>query len=159
MRGLTEDPYAVLGIPRDATPGEIKRAYRRKVFENHPDRTPHDARAAERFRLASAAYERLREAGWYIREAATPPHEPSSDAAPQRPEHWADGEPIHYPSPEECKALALDAKLPKMEPHKKVFYFLVGTLAMYYLLETARGGESGTSGAIEYYERQNKPLR
>jgi len=34
---MTFDPYVELGVPRDASPGEIKRAHRKRAFETHPD--------------------------------------------------------------------------------------------------------------------------
>ncbi len=53
------DPYGVLGISRDATLDEIKRAFRGRAKELHPDANPGDDGAAERFKDASAAYEIL----------------------------------------------------------------------------------------------------
>jgi DnaJ-class molecular chaperone len=53
------DPYNVLGISRDATLDEIKRAFRTRAKELHPDANPDDENAAERFKDASAAYEIL----------------------------------------------------------------------------------------------------
>ncbi len=50
------DHYAVLGLTREATQDEIKRAYRRLALECHPDRFPGDADAEARFRRVSAAY-------------------------------------------------------------------------------------------------------
>ncbi len=52
------DYYATLGVPRDATAEEIKRAYRRLARELHPDVNP-DAAAQQRFRAVSTAYEVL----------------------------------------------------------------------------------------------------
>ena len=53
------DPYAALDCPRDADAGTLKRAYRRIVKENHPDRNPGDARAEARFKEAAAAWDLL----------------------------------------------------------------------------------------------------
>src|SRR6201992_3440779 len=52
------DYYATLGVGRDATGEEIKRAYRRLARELHPDVNP-DPAAQERFKAVTAAYEVL----------------------------------------------------------------------------------------------------
>ena len=53
-----QDHYAALGVSRDASPDEIKRAYRRLARELHPDINP-DAVTQERFKEITAAYEVL----------------------------------------------------------------------------------------------------
>ena len=54
-----KDYYATLGVPREATPEEIKKAYRKKALEFHPDRNPSNPKAAEQFKRVSEAYEVL----------------------------------------------------------------------------------------------------
>lgn len=49
--------YQVLGISREASDEDIKKAYRKLVFEHHPDRNPHKADAEVRIRAINAAYE------------------------------------------------------------------------------------------------------
>jgi molecular chaperone DnaJ len=53
------DYYEVLGVGREASPAEIKRAYRKQAMDNHPDRNPGDAAAEERFKEAAEAFEVL----------------------------------------------------------------------------------------------------
>ncbi len=51
------DPYTVLGVAKDASDEEIRRAFRRLAKELHPDVRPNDQASADRFRGVSAAYE------------------------------------------------------------------------------------------------------
>jgi len=51
------DFYRVLGVPREASDDVIKKAYRKLVFEHHPDRHPNSKEAEEKIREINAAYE------------------------------------------------------------------------------------------------------
>jgi molecular chaperone DnaJ len=53
------DYYEVLGVERDASEKEIKKAYRRVAMKFHPDRNPDDKDSEEKFKEASEAYEIL----------------------------------------------------------------------------------------------------
>lgn len=53
------DPYGILGVPRGAGLDEIKRAYRQRAKELHPDLNAGDEAAAERFRDLRRAYDML----------------------------------------------------------------------------------------------------
>ena len=53
------DPYQVLGVSRDASDEEIKKAYRKLTKENHPDLHPGDKACEERFKEGNEAYEVL----------------------------------------------------------------------------------------------------
>ena len=50
------DYYEILDIARDASPEDIKKAYRKKALHFHPDRNPDDKKAEERFKEAAEAY-------------------------------------------------------------------------------------------------------
>jgi len=54
-----QDFYSTLGVSNGATPEEIKKAYRKKALECHPDRNPDNPKAAEMFKKISEAYEVL----------------------------------------------------------------------------------------------------
>src|SRR3989442_2212249 len=53
---VKRDYYEVLGVARQASPEELKRAFRKIAMDSHPDRNPDDAVAHERFKEASEAY-------------------------------------------------------------------------------------------------------
>lgn len=57
-----DDPYAVLGVARTASEDEIRRAYRKLAKKHHPDLNQGDARAEERFKAVSVAYDLLSDA-------------------------------------------------------------------------------------------------
>ncbi len=53
------DCYEVLGVARDASEDQIKKAYRKMAMKYHPDRNPGDKEAEEKFKEATEAYEIL----------------------------------------------------------------------------------------------------
>jgi len=53
------DYYEILGVPRNATEAELKKAYRRLAMKYHPDRNPDDDQTEARFKEAKEAYEIL----------------------------------------------------------------------------------------------------
>jgi molecular chaperone DnaJ len=55
------DYYEVLGVNRNATDDEIKKAYRKLALQYHPDRNPNDKAAEEKFKEVTEAYEVLRD--------------------------------------------------------------------------------------------------
>ena len=59
---MKEDYYEVLGISKNATAAEIKKAYRKKALQYHPDKNPGDSSAEEKFKKSAEAYEVLSDA-------------------------------------------------------------------------------------------------
>ena len=53
------DPYKTLGVARDASEADIKKAYRKLAKELHPDRNKDNPKASERFSLVTNAYDLL----------------------------------------------------------------------------------------------------
>ncbi len=58
---MSDDPYSVLGVAKDASEAQIKKAYRRIAKECHPDLKPGDAEAEAKFKAAAAAYDLLKD--------------------------------------------------------------------------------------------------
>lgn len=57
-----KDFYSVLGVTRQATPDEIKKAYRKLAMKFHPDKNPGDKAAEDKFKEATEAYDVLSDA-------------------------------------------------------------------------------------------------
>src|SRR5215218_4159226 len=62
MAATKPDLYKVLGVGRNASDEEIKKAYRKLARRYHPDTNPGDAQAEERFKEVSAAHDVLSDA-------------------------------------------------------------------------------------------------
>ena len=53
---MSEDYYKILGVKKDASDGDIKKAYRKLAMKYHPDHTKGDKSAEEKFKKISEAY-------------------------------------------------------------------------------------------------------
>ena len=56
---MIDDPYQVLGVSPDASPDEIKKAYRALAKKYHPDLHPNDPEAARKMNEINAAYDQI----------------------------------------------------------------------------------------------------
>lgn len=82
MSRTAPDPYAVLGIPREATSEQVQRAYRRLAKRYHPDLHP-DAQTNQQMRRVNRAWEALSTPASRARYDAE-----STLSKPARSEHW-----------------------------------------------------------------------
>ena len=60
---MAKDYYATLEVPRDASPDDIQKAYRKLARKYHPDMNPDDKTAKSKFQQVQAAYDVLNDAG------------------------------------------------------------------------------------------------
>ena len=56
---MSKDLYSILGVPRTASEEDIRRAYKRKAKDLHPDLNPNNKAKAEQFKAVSSAYDIL----------------------------------------------------------------------------------------------------
>src|SRR5918998_1055493 len=59
MATAARDLYEILGVPKNASAADVKKAYRKLARESHPDKNPGDAAAEERFKEIQGAYDVL----------------------------------------------------------------------------------------------------
>ncbi|MGH2456406.1 MAG: J domain-containing protein [Candidatus Limnocylindria bacterium] len=89
MAHHTMDPYAVLGVPRDATAQRVAQAFRRLAKQHHPDLHP-DAVTSERMRRINQAWHILSNPARRARydNRASRPWQPGSGGSPGPTGHW-----------------------------------------------------------------------
>lgn len=93
---VEDDPYSTLGVTWGASAESIRRAFRTLARLHHPDRNPGNPQAEARFKLISAAFQRLKAAGWSLPRpsASSIPVADDTDAPEpeyHRPQYWPDG--------------------------------------------------------------------
>ena len=69
---MIDDPYQVLGVSRDASDEEIKRAYRTLTKKYHPDLHPGDEACAKKMQEINAAYDQIKNPEKYQRSTSGP---------------------------------------------------------------------------------------
>ena len=78
------DPYETLGVARDASQDDIRKAYRKAAKESHPDLNPGKPEAEARFKDINAAYDIVGDAGKRKRYDAGEIDETGAERAPER---------------------------------------------------------------------------
>ena len=65
---MVDDPYKVLGLPRNASDEDVKRAYRTLAKKYHPDLNPGDQEAARKMKEVNEAYDQIKNPEKYARQ-------------------------------------------------------------------------------------------
>ena len=68
---MVDDPYKVLGLSRDASDEEVKRAYRALAKKYHPDLKPGDQEAARKMQEVNEAYDQIKNPEKYARQSGS----------------------------------------------------------------------------------------
>jgi hypothetical protein len=139
---------AELGVTRASAPADVRRAFKRLALELHPDRQRGQRDTTERFRRVLLAYEILSGQRAPAPEGYAPPGTASSRARRATREHmpWdppsveampieaADGQPLHYPTPEEIRKLDIDDPGDPRKMMRRLFIGFLGLVALWWLM-------------------------
>jgi len=138
-----EQARAELGVSSRASSDEVRRAFKKLALVHHPDRA--GASAAPRFRRILLAYEILsgQRAPSLAQRSVSPPRAASTgpDKRPPwelpfveaLPLEFADGEPLHYPTPEEIRNLSVADTHPGRMMNRLALIF-IGLLVLWGIL-------------------------
>jgi hypothetical protein len=128
------DPYQVLGLRPKASSFAVQRAYRRLAQVYSAERIANDPEAAREFQLITAAYQRIRVSKWKLPGLRKAERLKEIDEAvigdirPDLPNVWADGTPVHYPTPQEVELLRRGRPLPNQR--RVILRVLLGVLVL-----------------------------
>lgn len=150
LRNMTlDEARSELGVSSDMGLAEVRRAFRRLALRHHPDRNAGRADAEERFRRVLLAYEIL--SGQRPPTANDVPHAWSPAAAARQrppekrapweipfvealPVEYSDGEPLHYPTPEEIRKLDRDDPASPRKMMARFFVVFIAFVGLLWLL-------------------------
>jgi curved DNA-binding protein CbpA len=90
------DYYKLLGVQRNATEIEIKKAYRKLALMYHPDRNPGDAEAENKFKQVQEAYETLIDFSKRARYNAQRPEPKVKPKSEKKPVEFADRKSLQF---------------------------------------------------------------
>jgi DnaJ-class molecular chaperone len=91
---MAEDPYKILGVKKDASAEDIRKAYRKLAKQHHPDLNPGNKAAEDKFKAVSAANELLSDTEKRARYDRGEIDESGAEKAPPRSyRHYADAQP------------------------------------------------------------------
>jgi len=171
-----DDPYAVLGVGRDATQRDIRRRFRLLALKHHPDRNRGDKGAEATFKRINAAYQILGDpdrggafdAGtnrganppgtsanhvgfvWDVKTWTTAPTEVQGEPG--------DGNVLHPPTPEDIAALG---KPRRYLPHKLLTVLTLGFFGYVFILAAFDCGAGKTPASpdpliVDWLKRQTR---
>jgi curved DNA-binding protein CbpA len=141
-----EEARSELELTSRASAADVRRAFKKLALLHHPDRNQGRAEATARFRRVLLAYEilsgqRAPSLGDRPASASARP-KPAADARPfwavpfveALPIEDADGEPIHYPTPDEIRKLDVADPVDPRKMMDRALLFFIGLVALWWLL-------------------------
>lgn len=150
VRMTLSEARSELGVTSRATDAEVRRAFKKLALAHHPDRNAGRPEATARFRRVLLAYEILSgqrapsldgaadaarpaaaEARAYRAERRAPWEMPFVEALPLE---YADGEPLHFPTPEEIRKLSIDDPADPRRMMSRLLVIFIAVVGLWWLL-------------------------